>query len=81
METVSASDRIIDFKEACREDFFVLNHILITDKNKQEFRSVLPAGLGVSYKRLILGCYDDGGEVLGAMSLVLSSYVYEMDWL
>ena len=57
------------------------NHILITDKNHDDFKGVLPPGLSLSPERIALGCYEDDGRILGALSLTLTAFEYDIDWL
>lgn len=59
----------------------MVNNILITEKNYDDFKAVLPPGLFFSDERITLGCYEDDGTVLGALSFILSSYEYKIDWL
>ncbi len=59
----------------------MVNYILITEENIEDFREVLPKGISLSSERITIGSYDDDGAVLGAMSFILASYEYEIDWL
>ena len=59
----------------------MFNYILIKEDNFDDFKGILAPGLTLSPERIILGCYDDEGLVLGGMSFILSAVEYEMDWL
>ena len=57
------------------------NYIRITKSNYEDFKEILPPAITVSPERVILGCYDDDGSVLGTMSFTMTEYEYEIDWL
>ena len=59
----------------------MVNQLLLTEDNIENFRAVLPPAIGISPERITIGCYDEDGTVLGAMSFTMTSYEYEIDWL
>ncbi len=58
-----------------------MNYVLITSKNIEDFRKILPMDLSLEKNRLTIGAYRDDGEICGAISYSLVDYRYDVDWL
>lgn len=58
-----------------------IDHVLLTEENRGDFESVFPAVFRNEDNRISLGACSTEGEILGALSLVLVDYQYEIDWL
>ncbi len=57
------------------------NFVLITAENQGSFRNVLPIEYVGDGDRISIGCYDNNGYVLGAVSFVLLNDQIDVDWL
>ena len=58
-----------------------MNYILVGKENAGDFENVLFPGFDAEKKRVTIGAYEDDGTVCGAVSVILSDYQYDCDWL
>ncbi len=55
--------------------------VLLNKENIEEFKSVIPSDFPSENNRITIGCVSGEGAVLGAISMELLNYQYDIDWL
>ena len=57
------------------------HRVMISQENYQGFQGVLPPDLVSGKERVAVGCCDEEGTVLGAVSVNLIGFQYTIDWI
>ena len=58
-----------------------INYHLIDNDNRESFEGVIPEALSFVDTRIAVGAVDEEGNVLGAISYILTDYEYFIDWI